>query len=202
MQPVVEISTATPDLLDEAASASLENHARQNTFAARTMRKLFGVCAYCITTGGSGFLAGHLGCVVTPVVTTLAPSSTSWFGIDPYNPVTMLGIGFALNTAVLTAWYGLRGRHVAKPIRIATIAIATSSLLITTAIKTPHMVDMGMAYEALTQNDPEKRAMVIENARLMGLSLDEYLMTICSTPNSPSAGMSTFVKIKFAFTPR
>jgi hypothetical protein len=202
MQTSVEVLTATPDLLEEAASASLANHTRQNTLFARSMRKLFGACAYCVTTGGSGFLAGHLGCVVTPIITTLTPAGVPLIGYDPYDPVTMLKIGFALNAAVLGAWYGLRGRHVAKPIRVATIAIATSSLLITTAIKTPHMYDMGQAYQTLTQDDPEKRAMVINNARLTGQSLDEYLMSICSSPNSPTAGMSAFDKIRAAFTPR
>lgn len=202
MQSPVEILTATPDLLEEAATASLENHERQNSFLARGMRKLFGVCAYCVTTSGGGLLAGHLGCVVTPVITTLAPSGVPLLGVDPYNPLSMLGIGMAANAAVLGAWYKARGQCVSKPIRIATVAIAATSLLGTVMYKTPHMYDMGQAYKTLTQETPEGRAKVISMARAMGQTLDEYLESMCQSPNSPTAGMSAFQKIKAAFTPR
>lgn len=222
MHPPVEISTATPDLLEAAADAGMQNHVRQNSLSARVIRKLFGACAYCVTTGGSGLLAGHLGCVITPALTLVAPSGTPWLSSDPYNPMAMLGIGFAVNAAILGMWYDLRERYIdgkirrdpalnawyehegkrtEKRIRVATVAVAVASLLGTTAYNTPHMYDMRMAYAQMTGNDPARRDLVIANARDMGQTLDEYLMIICSSPNGPTAGMSSWDKIKASFMP-
>lgn len=162
---------------------------------------LWGACAFCVTSSGAGILAGHLGCVVTPLLVTLAPAGSSLLGADPYNPVLMLKIAAGVNAAVLATWYGLRGRHVSKPIQMATVGFALAGLVATTAIKTPHMVDMQLAYEQLTQGDANKRAEVIETANMMGQTLDDYLMTICSSPTSPTAQMSSWQKIRLAFMP-
>lgn len=163
---------------------------------------LWGACAFCVTSSGAGVLAGHVGCVVTPILVTLAPAGSTMLGIDPYNPVLMLKIATGVNASVLGAWYALRGRYVSRPIQMATVGFALAGLVVTTAIKTPHMVDMQMAYEQLTQGDVNRRVEVIENARLMGQSLDDYLMAFCSTPSSPTARMTSSQKIMQAFWPR
>jgi len=152
--------------------------------------KLWRGCAFCVTSGGSGLLAGHLGCVIAPLATTIAPEASLLLTSNPYDPVLMFKIGFVINTAVLGTWYAIRGRHVSRPIQIATVGIALGGLIVTTTLKTPHMVDMQAAYEQLTNGDEGRRAELIESARLMGETLDQRLMAICSTPTGPTAKMS------------
>jgi hypothetical protein len=182
----------------------LQNAMRRNAEITRPnglFSGLWGACAFCVTSSGAGILAGHIGCFVTPILVTLAPAGSTMLGVDPYDPVLMLKIAAGMNAAVLGAWYGLRGRHVSKPIQMATVGFALAGLVVTTAVKTPHMVDMQMAYNQLTQGDASRRADVIDNARVMGQSLDDYLMTICSSPSSPTAAMSSWQKIRLAFMP-
>ncbi|MBX9849131.1 MAG: hypothetical protein K2X64_07540 [Rhodocyclaceae bacterium] len=191
------------DTLDKKLQ-TLQSAMRRNAELTRPTgwySSLWGACAFCVTSSGAGILAGHLGCVVTPLLVTLAPASSSMLGVDPYNPVLMLKIAAGVNAAVLAGWYGLRGRHVSRPIQMATVGFALAGLVATTAIKTPHMVDMQLAYEQLTQGDANKRAEVIETARMMGQSLDEHLMAYCSSPTSPTARVSSWQKIRLAFMP-
>lgn len=113
----------------------------------------------------------------------------------------MFKIGAGVNAAVLWAWYDLRGRHVSRRIQMATVGVALAGLVATTAWNTPHMVDMQAAYQELTQGDPVRRAALIEDARSMGQTLDQRLMEICGEPRGPTARMTSWQKIRFAFTP-
>lgn len=199
-QQQIEVIQATPDLLNEAVDASLEAHQQRSKWSMRMSRALFQTCAFCVTSGGSGLLAGHLGCVIAPLATTIAPETALLLSPNPYDPVLMFKIGFVINTAVLGTWYAVRGRHVTRPIQMATVGIALGGLVVTTAVKTPHMVDMQAAYEQLTNGDEGRRAELIESARLMGQTLDQRLMAICGTPTGPTAKMTSWQKIRYAFT--
>ncbi len=197
----------SPEAAPDAAFDALRRMAKRNHAVIEKsnhtswLRAMLGTCGYCVGAGAGGLLAGHAGCLAAPALSTIIPEVAAFLSPDPYSPLLMLGLGAGIDALVLGGWYAVRGRFVSKPIKIATVAFAIASLGVTTAIQTPHMYDMQQAYASLTHNDPHKRVEVARNAQMIGQSLDEYVMAICNGPDSPTATMSAFDKIKAAFTP-
>jgi hypothetical protein len=125
---------------------------------------------------------------------------------DPYNPYSMLGLGFALNGISLGIWYGLRGRFMHPTIQKATIALAFVSVLATTLNNTPHMYDMRMAYQQLLGDNPnvwqDRRVALLDMANANRISLDRLINDYCrAAPERPWDNLTSWQKIRLSFMP-
>jgi len=88
--------------------------------ASSWVQSLWGGCAFCV-----GSAAGHIGCLVAPLLSLSANGATAASG---HNPMLMIGSALAINSVTLGIWYRVRGRFVSKPIKLATIGFAIAGM--------------------------------------------------------------------------
>lgn len=92
------------------------------------LRGMFKKCAACAGSGTAGFLVGHAGCVITPLVIAAAGVTTATAG------VSALALAFSAATTAggLYAWHKLRGKTATKFEKRLVIGSAITGLLAST----------------------------------------------------------------------
>ena len=146
------------------------------------VQSLWGGCAFCV-----GSAAGHVGCLVAPLITSTTSGITAASG---HSPMLMIGSALAINTVTLGTWYRLRGRFVSTPIKAATIGFALAGMIITTGINLKsheHIHNREQAEAWFKAQPPDAQKNIREIATAFHMSVDDYLTTfeICS-PNRPN----------------
>lgn len=126
----------TPACADDCACPSSANTANDNTAATKPAKKrgwlrgIFGKSALCTCSGASGFLIGHAGCVITPLVMAAVGVTTATAGVS----LLALGFGAAATAGGIYAWHRLRGQQASKFEKRLVIGSALSGLLISGAM--------------------------------------------------------------------
>jgi hypothetical protein len=146
------------------------------------VQSMWGGCAFCV-----GSAAGHIGCLIAPLLSLGANGATAASGHDP---MLMIGSALAINSVTLGVWYRVRGRFVSKPIKLATIGFAVAGMAITTGINLKdhaHIHNREQAEAWFKAQSPDAQENVREIAKAFHMSVDDYLTTfeICS-PTKPS----------------
>jgi len=70
------------------------------------LRGIFKKCAACAGSGAAGFIVGHAGCVITPLVIAAAGITTATAGVS----ALAFAFGAAATAGGLYAWHRLRGK--------------------------------------------------------------------------------------------
>ena len=149
--------------------------------------------AQCACSGGAGLLAGHMGCVITP----LALAAMGVTGVLATSPLVMVGAGAAITAASLGLWYGLRGRFAAALERRIVVgsAIAGFALMSAFNLASGHdhshhhghhqthdeapTIESQLWFNRLPQ---EERQKVRDAAAASGMGLGKYVNSLCVTP--------------------
>lgn len=92
------------------------------------LRRIFGKCAACAGSGAAGFIVGHAGCVITPMVIAAVGVTTATAG------VSMLALAFsaAATAGGIYAWHKLRGKTAPTFEKRLVIGSAITGLLAST----------------------------------------------------------------------
>ncbi len=146
-------------------------------------QSLWGGCAFCV-----GSAAGHVGCLVAPLLSLGTNGATAAAG---HNPTLMIGTALAVNLVTLGVWYKVRGRFVSNPIKLATIGFALAGMVMTTGVNLKqHVDDHGYAqaqawYDA---QPPDAQKSIQEIAGAWHMSVPQYLTVfeICA-PTRPNS---------------
>lgn len=121
---------------DDCACPSNDNIIHDATAAAAPaqkrgfLRRIFGKSALCTCSGAGGFLIGHAGCVITPLVLAAVGATTATAGVS----LLALSFGAAATAGGLYAWHRLRGHQATKFEKRLVIGSALSGLLISGAL--------------------------------------------------------------------
>lgn len=94
------------------------------------LRGIFRKCAACAGSGAAGFIVGHAGCVITPLVIAAAGVTTAAAGVS----ALALAFGAAATAGGLYAWHRLRGRTATPFEKRLVIGSAVTGLLVSTAM--------------------------------------------------------------------
>lgn len=94
------------------------------------LRRLFGKSALCTCSTAGGFLVGHAGCVITPMVMAAVGITTATAGVS----LLALSFGAAATAGGLYLWHRLRGQTASKFEKRLVIGSALSGLLISGAM--------------------------------------------------------------------
>jgi len=94
------------------------------------LRRIFSKSALCTCSGAGGFLIGHAGCVITPLVLAAAGATTATAGVS----LLALGFGAAATAGGLYAWHRLRGKQAGVFEKRLVIGSALSGLLVSGAM--------------------------------------------------------------------
>jgi len=170
------------EILKARLAASRAGEKRPSNERKAWWHSLFYGCAACV--GGA---AGHVGCLVAPLITSTTSGITAASG---HSPMLMIGSALAINTVTLGAWYRLRGRFVSTPIKAATLGFALAGMVITTSVNMKdhaHMHSREQAEAWFKAQPPDAQKNVREIAKAFHMSVDDYLTTfeICS-PTRPN----------------
>jgi|GEM_PF-1422774 len=92
------------------------------------LRGMFRKCAACAGSGAAGFLVGHAGCLVTPLVIAAAGVTTATAGVS----ALALAFGAAATAGGLYAWHKLRGQTATRFEKRLVIGSAITGLLAST----------------------------------------------------------------------
>ena len=159
-QPVVGNDNKAP-CADDCACPSNDNI--QNTAPAKKpgwLRRVFGKSALCTCSGAGGFLIGHAGCVITPLVMAAVGVTTATAGVS----LLALGFGAAATAGGLYAWHRLRGQHASKFEKRLVIGSALSGLLISGAMMHFNGHDHhGGAHEHMPHGTPAEQSAPMHN---------------------------------------
>jgi hypothetical protein len=167
---------------------------------------LFKKCSTCACSGAAGFLVGHAGCVMTPLVIAAVGVTTATAGVS----ILALSFGAAATAGGLYAWHRLRGKQASTFEKRLVIGSALSGLLISGAMMhfkghdhhsgghenhTPqqheqhmhHGMQQGAALSPAAQawldaQDAQKRRDIEAMAKATNMSLGEYLNGMCGLP--------------------
>lgn len=176
------------------------------------LRGIFKKCAACAGSGAAGFVVGHAGCIITPLVIAAAGVTTAAAGVS----ALALAFGAAATAGGLYAWHKLRGQHASRFEKRLVVGSAVVGLLTSTAMMHfgghdhgaghgghenhqpqqqhhqhhgAHHAASGMqdnltpaAATFYARMDEEGQQRLRENAQLLKMSLGEYLNGICVTP--------------------
>jgi hypothetical protein len=74
------------------------------------LKSIFKRCATCAGSGAGGLLAGHAGCVITPLVIAAAGMTTATAGMS----ILAVAFGAAATAGGLYLWHRLRGKQAGK----------------------------------------------------------------------------------------
>lgn len=96
---------------------------------------LFRKCAACAGSGAAGMLAGHMGCIITPLVLAATGATVATAGMS----VLALAFGAAATAGGLYAWHRLRGHTAGKWEKRITIGAAVGGLVLSSAF---HLANM------------------------------------------------------------
>lgn len=94
------------------------------------LRRIFGKSALCTCSTAGGFLVGHAGCVITPMVMAAVGITTATAGVS----LLALSFGAAATAGGLYLWHRLRGQTASKFEKRLVIGSAISGLLISGAM--------------------------------------------------------------------
>ena len=94
------------------------------------LRNVFKKCAMCAGSGAGGLLAGHAGCIITPLVIVAAGATTATAGLS----VLAVAFGAAATAGGLYAWHKLRGHQAGRWEKGIVIGSALSGLLLSSAL--------------------------------------------------------------------
>lgn len=136
-QPVVDHDNKT-GCADNCACPSNNNNNNNNHApsaekpapARGFLRRIFGASALCTCSGAGGFLIGHAGCVVTPLVLAAVGVTTATAGVS----ALALAFGAAATAGGLYAWHRLRGKQAGVFEKRLVIGSALSGLLVSGAM--------------------------------------------------------------------
>lgn len=161
--------------------------------------------AKCACSGGAGLLAGHMGCVITPI----ALAAMGVTGVVATSPVVMVGAGAAITAASLGIWYRLRGRFAAALERRIVVGSAVAGFAVMSAFNMvaghdhhhghghehhqhhghhnnndeAPTIEAQMWFNRLSKEDRQK---VRDNAAAQGIGLGKYVNSLCApAPGSP-----------------
>jgi hypothetical protein len=113
------------------------------------LRAMFSKCAACGT--GGGLLAGHAGCIITPVVVAAVGVTTATAGMS----VIALAFGAATTAGGLYAWHKLRGPKAGKWEKRTVIGGAIAGLFLSAAMQLGGMHHQHHAPEAAPQKQEQ-----------------------------------------------
>lgn len=129
-QPVVSNDNKSA-CADDCACPSNDNAPQTNTAKKPGwLRRVFGKSALCTCSGAGGFLIGHAGCVITPLVMAAVGVTTATAGVS----LLALGFGAAATAGGLYAWHRLRGHSASTFEKRLVIGSALSGLLVSGAM--------------------------------------------------------------------
>ena len=94
------------------------------------LRRVFGKSALCTCSGAGGFLIGHAGCIITPMVMAAVGITTATAGVS----LLALSFGAAATAGGLYLWHKLRGQQASTFEKRLVIGSALSGLLISGAM--------------------------------------------------------------------
>lgn len=119
--------------------------ANDNTAKApkKSLKAIFSRCAMCVGGAGGGLLAGHAGCIITPVV--LATAGVT--GLTAGMPLLALAFSAAATAGGLYAWHRLRGHQAGKWEKRIVVGGALAGVLVSSAFQIGghhHMPGMDM----------------------------------------------------------
>ncbi len=118
-----------PASCDPACACPPSNDNKENAPKPRGfLRGIFKKCAACAGSGTAGFLVGHAGCVITPLVIAAAGVTTATAGVS----AIALAFGAAATAGGLYAWHKLRGHAASKFEKRLVIGSAITGLLAST----------------------------------------------------------------------
>lgn len=154
--------------------------------------------AKCACSGGAGLLAGHMGCVITP----LALAAMGVTGALATSPLVMVGAGAAITAASLGLWYGLRGRFAAALERRIVVGSAIAGFALMSAFNLAsghdHSQHQGHHHGHHQAHDDvptveaqiwfnrlpkEERQKVRDAAAASGMGLGKYVNSLCLPPS-------------------
>lgn len=92
------------------------------------LRGMFKKCAACAGSGAAGFIVGHAGCIITPLVIAAAGVTTATAGVS----ALALAFGAAATAGGLYAWHKLRGQTATRFEKRLVIGSAITGLLAST----------------------------------------------------------------------
>lgn len=200
---------------DDCACPSNDN----NTVSGKKpgfLRRVFSKSALCTCSGAGGFLIGHAGCVITPMVMAAVGITTATAGVS----ILALSFGAAATAGGVYLWHRLRGQTASKFEKRLVIGSALSGLLISGAMMhlgghdhhggTHHhhptvptkqtapahhhhqsrpdtAANISPAATAwLSRLDAEQRQTVENNARSLNMPLATYLNGMCGLTPQPA----------------
>jgi len=107
------------------------------------LRSIFRKCALCAGSGAGGFLAGHAGCIVTPLVIAAAGATAATGGVS----ALALAFSAAATFGGLILWRTLRGNNAGKLEKRIVMGSAVTGLLLPSAfnLASGHHHHHGMA---------------------------------------------------------
>lgn len=148
--------------------------------------------AQCACSGGAGLLAGHLGCVITPV----ALAAIGVTGVVAASPPVMIGAGAAITAASLGLWYGLRGRFAAARERriVGASAAAGFALMSVFNMAADHNHGPHAHRDWYNRQTPEVQEKIQHNARRLGVPLAQYINDICAPAPASKASSENRLK--------
>lgn len=91
---------------------------------------VFKKCAMCAGSGAGGLLAGHAGCIITPLVLMAAGATTATAGLS----VIALAFSAAATAGGLYAWHRLRGQHAGTWEKRIVVGSALTGVLLSSAL--------------------------------------------------------------------
>ncbi|MFN7113973.1 MAG: hypothetical protein ACK4PK_06400 [Alphaproteobacteria bacterium] len=175
------------------------------------LRGIFKKCAACAGSGTAGFIVGHAGCVIAPLVIAAAGVTTATAGVS----ALALAFGAAATAGGIYAWHRLRGKTATPFEKRLVIGSAIVGLLTSAALmqirghdhhggahdhhKDPaphhqmhqhHHGAAGGANDNLSpaaaafyaRQDEEGQKRLRESAAMLHMSVGEYLNGMCITP--------------------
>jgi len=179
------------------------------------LQGLFKKCSMCAGAGATGFLVGHAGCVITPLVIAAVGVTTATAGVS----ILALSFGAAATAGGLYAWHRLRGKQASRFEKRLVIGSALSGLLISGAMMhfnghahhggghenhSPQQHEQHMPHDAhqhhgmeqgaslspaaqawLDAQDAQKRRDIEAMAKATNMSLGDYLNGMCGLPPAP-----------------
>lgn len=118
------------------------------------LRQMFAKCAACACGTGGGMLAGHAGCIITPVVIAAAGLTTATAGMS----VIALAFGAAATAGGLYAWHKLRGPKAGKWEKRTVIGGAIAGLFLSAAMQFGGMHE----HHHQTAPEPQKQEQTVQ----------------------------------------
>ena len=101
----------------------------------------------CAGSGAGGLLAGHAGCIITPMVMAAAGATTLTAGM----PLLALAFSTAATAGGLYAWHRLRGHTASKWEKRIVIGSALAAVLLSSAF---HLAGHRHNHQNMTMPDP------------------------------------------------